>query len=63
MSHEDFILGLLTPEKDINETTARREFCGPNKPIGRDEITDIDRRIQVAKDSGDRKLKKLLQLE
>jgi hypothetical protein len=48
--------------KEINETTARREFCGPNKLIGLDVIEDIERRIQAAKRSSDRKLKKRLQL-
>ncbi|KAL9562087.1 hypothetical protein ACKAV7_014010 [Fusarium commune] len=43
---------------DINLGTAKREFCGPNKPISSDIMTRLDTEIDIAKSSGDRPKKK-----
>ncbi|KFY95308.1 hypothetical protein V500_02839 [Pseudogymnoascus sp. VKM F-4518 (FW-2643)] len=45
---------------DINEKTARQEFCGPNKRISREVMTKLDKDIKEAKAQGNRFFKKQL---
>jgi len=46
--------------QDINQKTARREFCGPNKRIPESVMNQIDRDIEKAKADGDKAHKKEL---
>ncbi|KAL9106686.1 MAG: hypothetical protein Q9227_008338 [Pyrenula ochraceoflavens] len=53
---------VCTKTDEIDEAKAKTAFCGPGKRIEHSAIDDLDRQIKVAKTSGDRKLKKRLQL-
>lgn len=46
--------------QDINQKTARREFCGPHKRIAQSVMEQLDRDIEDARDAGNRVLKKVL---
>jgi hypothetical protein len=46
--------------QDINQNTARREFCGPNKRITASVMEQLDKDIDDAKKAGNRALKKEL---
>ncbi|RFU23756.1 hypothetical protein B7463_g12581, partial [Scytalidium lignicola] len=51
---------ICTRAEDINEKTARKAYCGPDKPIPLNIMEEMDKRILAAKGSTDRKLKKKL---
>jgi hypothetical protein len=46
--------------QDINQKTARREFCGPDKRIPQLVMEELDQSIEDARESGNRVLKKEL---
>jgi hypothetical protein len=46
--------------QDINQRTARREFCGPDKRIAESRMEQLDKDIEDAKEAGNRVLKKEL---
>ena len=46
--------------QDINQRTARREFCGPRKRIAESRMEQLDRDIEDAKEADNRVLKKEL---
>ena len=46
--------------QDINQNTARREFCGPHKRITASVMEQLDKDIDDAKEAGNRALKKEL---
>ncbi len=46
--------------QDINQKTARREFCGPGKRIDQSVMDELDIEIEEAKKTNDRVLKKKL---
>lgn len=47
-------------QQDINEKTARREFCGPNKAIPCQVMEQLDKSIEEAKTNNNKALKKQL---
>jgi hypothetical protein len=46
--------------QDINQKTARREFCGPNKKILPTVMEQLDKDIEDAKKNNNKTLKKQL---
>jgi hypothetical protein len=46
--------------QDINQKTARREFCGPHKKISAGVMEQLDKDIENAKRNNDKVLKKKL---
>ncbi|KAE8450710.1 hypothetical protein EG329_006055 [Mollisiaceae sp. DMI_Dod_QoI] len=51
---------VCTKSEDINQKTARREFCGPSKKIPLSVMEQLDRDIEEAKKTNERALKKQL---
>ncbi|KAK4106679.1 hypothetical protein N658DRAFT_414629 [Parathielavia hyrcaniae] len=51
---------VCTKTEDIDIRAARREFCGPRKPIDAPVLDDLDAQIEDAKATGNRMLKKSL---
>ncbi|KAK4152198.1 hypothetical protein C8A00DRAFT_35109 [Chaetomidium leptoderma] len=51
---------VCTRTEEINIEAARREFCGPGKPIRASVMQDLDAQIDDAKATGNRTLKKTL---
>jgi hypothetical protein len=46
--------------QDINQKTARREFCGPGKRIPLAVMNKLDKDIETSKRTGDKAVKKQL---
>lgn len=46
--------------QDINQKTARREFCGPDKKISPSMMEQLDKEIEDARRNNDKSLKKQL---
>lgn len=44
--------------KELNQRTARIEFCGPNRRIPPEIMVELDKEIETAKAAGDRVTKK-----
>jgi hypothetical protein len=55
-----YLILLILIWKDINEEASRKKFCGPGNRIEPSVMEDFDTKIEAAKRSGDRKLKKEL---
>ncbi|KFY77671.1 hypothetical protein V499_03018 [Pseudogymnoascus sp. VKM F-103] len=53
---------ICTNSEDINEKSARREFCGPNSRISEEVMANLDKDISKEKANGDRQLVKKLKL-
>ncbi|KAH8649442.1 hypothetical protein BGZ60DRAFT_534676 [Tricladium varicosporioides] len=51
---------VCTKSEDINQNTARREFCGPHKKISSSVMEQLDKRIKDAKENNQKALKKQL---
>ncbi|KAH8688415.1 hypothetical protein BGZ61DRAFT_353751 [Ilyonectria robusta] len=49
---------VCTKSEEINQRTARTEFCGPNKRILPETMEKLDKEIETAKAAGDRVAKK-----
>lgn len=54
---------ICTKTEEINFDTLKAKFCGPQKPISKEVFQELDRKIKLAKNTGDEKAKKLLKLE
>ncbi|KAE9366257.1 hypothetical protein N431DRAFT_419424 [Stipitochalara longipes BDJ] len=51
---------VCTKSEDINQKTARREFCGPHKKIPLSVMEQLDKNIEYAKKNSNKTLKKEL---
>ncbi|KAH6700598.1 hypothetical protein BKA61DRAFT_705543 [Leptodontidium sp. MPI-SDFR-AT-0119] len=51
---------VCTKSEDINQKTARREFCGPDKKISPSMMEQLDKEIEDARRNNDKSLKKQL---
>ncbi|KAH7133693.1 hypothetical protein EDB81DRAFT_859227 [Dactylonectria macrodidyma] len=49
---------VCTKSEELNKDKARTKFCGPNKRISSETITELDDEIKAAKSAGDRPRKK-----